>query len=451
MKPLRNTRVYKIWDHLRSSYWFLPSLMVLTSAALALALIVADQYFTVGPDSRLAWLFLGRADSARSILATIATSMVTVVSLTFSMTVVVLTLASSQFGPRLLYNFMRDRSNQVVLGVFVACFVFCLLVLRSVQSQAAGEQIPHLSVNAAIVFAVLSIGVLIYFIHHIADSIQADTVIARVRHELESVVMRNVPEPSMADTDDAQERERLLRLSEAAAAAVGSDQRGVLQAIEHQTIVDWAEKHDVLVVLHHRPGDFAIQGNCLLSVFPAERLPRDDVKRLEQAFTFGRHRTLVQDVEFAFQQLVEIAVRALSPGINDPFTAMSCVDELGSGLALMASRGVQTGLLRDTGGTPRVLLKPFDFEGVADTAFNQIRQNGATHPAVMIRMLETIATVAESLQQARHRAPLARHARAVHAAARERATDTDDRADIDKRLKRAITLLGADNASASSN
>lgn len=442
MKPFRNTRLYKFWDGLRSSYWFVPTLLVIAAVLLALVLIAADHRSDFSTDSRLSWIFLGKAESARSILSTIATSMVTVVSLTFSMTVVVLTLASSQFGPRLLYNFMRDRSNQFALGIFVACFVFCILVLRTVQSEGAGGHVPHLSTNAAIIFAVLSIGVLIYFIHHIADSIQADTVIAHVRDELEIVLKRNIPHRNERADEDAEERQRLVELAEQHAAPYSISKRGILEAVDQHTLVGWARKHDVLVLLRYRPGDFLIQGNVLLDVYPRERFPRDDLQPLEQVFSFGHHRTLVQDIEFAFQQLVEIAVRALSPGINDPFTAIACINELGSGLALMAKRGSQPGLLRDQDGQARVVLKPVDFEGVADMAFHQIRQNGAAHPAVMIRMLEIIAEVAQSSLHPKERAILQRHARAIRDTALGAARDTGDRADIGARYQHAHALLG---------
>ena len=439
MKPLRHTQLYKIWDNLRSSYWFVPTVLVLAAALLAMVLLAADRHYQFDQHGSLSWLFLGKAASARAILSTIATSMVTIVSLTFSMTIVVLTLASSQFGPRLLYNFMRDRVNQFALGVFAACFVYCLLVLRTVHAENQDAWMPHLSTNGAIVLAVLSIGVLIHFIHHIADSIQADTVIANVRYELESVVKRMTPARAV---DACSDRDRLAELADRAAAPITAERRGLLQMIDQESLVSWAREHDVFVRLRYRPGEFVIRGNVLLDVFPSDRVPRDHLAALQETFIFGKHRTLVQDIEFAFQQLVEVAVRALSPGINDPFTAMSCIEELGAALALVGGRAAQPSCLRDEEGQPRVLLKTVDFEGVADIAFNQIRQNGASHPAVMIRVLETIAAVAQSLADAQHRAVLLRHAESVHAAARRGAHDPNDRADIDSRFEGAARLLG---------
>lgn len=442
MQLLGSTRLHKLWDQLRSSYWFVPTLITIATSILALLLMMLDERYPFDRTSRISWLFLGKAESVRSILSTIAGAMITIVSLTFSMTIVVLTLASSQYGPRLLYNFMRDRSNQVALGVFVACFVYCLLVLRTVQGEESQSFVPHFSANGAIALAVLSLGVLIYFIHHVAESIQANTVVASVRRELESVVVRMLPQEASQTPESDAEWNRLKELAETSSTPIPSKGRGILQAIDQDALLNWAREHDVLLALRHRPGDFVIDGNIILDAFPAERIRGEDIQPPQEAFTFGTHRTLVQDVEFAFQQLVELAVRALSPGINDPFTAMSCIEELGAGLVLVARRAPQPRLLRDADGMPRVLLKPVDFRGVADVAFNQIRQNGANHPAVMIRLLETLAAVAPAVNDAGDRMQLLRHAEAVHAAARTEATDAGDRADIDQRFAHAARALG---------
>ena len=447
MNFLESVRLYKLWDQLRSSYWFVPSLLVIAAIALALLLIWADSYFQFDAGTGPSWLFLGKSESARTILSTIATAMITIVSLTFSMTIVVLTLASSQFGPRLLYNFMRDRSNQIALGVFVACFVYCLLILRTVQSGSIAF-VPHLGTTGAMIFAVLSIGVLIHFIHHIAESIQANTVIANVRHELETIVQRVLPPATDQDEVEEPELQRLLDLVENGAAPIVTDARGILQAVEEEALLRWAVSHDVLVRIRHRPGDFVIRGNIVCDIFPRERVPHEAISSLHACLRFGHHRTLVQDIEFAFLQLVEIAVRALSPGINDPFTAMSCVEELASGLALVSQRAAQPQLLRDGEGTPRILSKPVDFEGIADIAFNQIRQNGAAHPAVMIRMLEAIRALAPTVNDTRKRAVLWRHAKAIHAAAHDVTKDPGDRADIEARFKNAARLLGGAERSA---
>lgn len=436
------TRLLKFWDYLRSSYWFLPTIIVLFSALFALLLINADHHYRIERLSGASWLFLSKAESARMILSTISTAMITIVSLTFSMTIVVLTLASSQFGPRLLYNFMRDRNNQVALGVFLACFVFCLIVLRAVQSGSAGDFVPHLGLTVALLYALFSIGMLIFYIHHIADSIQATTVIANVRSELELIVQRMLPEDAEERARETEEGRHLLELVESDSMSVKAQGRGTLQTIEQENLLQWAYENDLLIRLHRHPGEFVIPGSLLFEVFPRERVPLDSLDQLQAYFRFGDRRTLVQDVEFAFQQLVEIALRALSPSINDPFTAMSCVNELGAGLVLVAKRGSQTRIQRDTDGQPRLLVKVVDFKKLVDGAFNQVRQSCCDYPALMMCMLETIAVMASLITNPQQRMALRRHAVAIHAMAGDCCQDPNDLRGLSQQFHRASSLLG---------
>ncbi len=441
MKPLRYSRLYKLWDQVHSSYWFIPALMVALSAVLAFLLILADQRYPLIRTAGSPWLFPGEAESARVILSTIATVMMTVVSLTFSITIVVLTLASSQFGPRLIYNFMRDRNSQVALGLFLACFVFCLLILRSVQSEAGGGFVPQLGTSAAMLFALVSVGMLIFYIHHIADSIHSSRIIANVRNELEMIVTRLLPERSGSAADDEKDRQYLVRLMADSAMSVPARDRGVLQAVEETRLLRWAEQHDLLIRLNYRPGQFVLCGAALFDVSPRERVPREQLAELQAAFRFGHQRTLVQDIEFSFQQLAEIALRALSPGINDPYTATSCLDELASGLVLFASRGAGSPVCRDRDGQARILLQRVDFAGLADTAFVQIRQSAGTFPAVMIHMLKVIESIASVMDNKQHNRVLRRHAIAIHATAVQSVCYPEDRHPIDAAFQQVMGQL----------
>lgn len=453
MNTVKSFELSWVLDYLRASYWFVPTVLVLLAIAMAIGLIAADRLYGFAADIGPWWLFLSEADSARAILSTIATSMITVVSLAFSITMVVLTLASSQFGPRLLYNFMRDRSNQFALGIFLASFVYCLLVLRSVGTDAKGEFVPHLSTTMAMLLAALSVAVLIHFIHHIADGIQANSVISNVRHELRTIVCRLLPEvrePAALAREEADWR-RLTVMTDRGGTQAACREQGILQAVDQDVLVEWARKHDRLIRLRYRPGEFVIEGNPLFDIFPDAPPDPDAMTPAHNAFQFGHRRTLVQDIEFSFQQLVEIALRALSPGINDPFTAMACIEELGAALALIANRASQPRVLYDRDDAPRLLIKRVDFEGVAEIAFNQIRQNSADYPAVLLRMLETIAAVAQRVRNNADRAVLRRHAEAIHALARESVRDPGDRRALDGRFERAALALAAPDPNAGRN
>jgi len=253
--------------------------------------------------------------------------MITVAGVAFSITIVALTLASSQFGPRLLRNFMRDTGNQIVLGTFIATFIYCLLVLRSVYSVGGHDFVPGISVTFAIALAVANVGALIYFIHHVSTSIHADRVIAAVYNELSEHIQRLFPE-------------ELLKI---------------------------AEEHDMLIDLQFRPGEFIVVGTALAKVKSAEHLKENLVEQIASSFILGPQRTPEQDAEFAIHQLVEVAIRALSPGINDPFTAITCIDHLGSALCILTGRVFPSPYRYDEEGNLRFIAKPLTFEGILQT------------------------------------------------------------------------------------
>jgi uncharacterized membrane protein len=188
------TLLLKYWDRLRSSLWFLPAAMACLAVALAVSAVELDKAVADDWLQRLSWIYSGGAEGASLLLGTVAGSMIAIAGTVFSMTLVALSLASSQLGPRLLRNFMRDRSNQVVLGTFVATFVYCLLVLRTIRRADEVAFVPHLAVSIGVLLAIASVGVLIYFIHHISVSIQADQVVARVGRVLEDGIDRLFPQ-----------------------------------------------------------------------------------------------------------------------------------------------------------------------------------------------------------------------------------------------------------------
>lgn len=419
----------KYWDRLRSSFWFVPATMACLAAALALAAVALDK--AVGDHwlERLGWSYSGGAEGASLLLGTVAGSMIAIAGTVFSMTLVAMSLASSQLGPRLLRNFMRDTANQVVLGSFVATFVYCLLVLRTIRRADEGVFVPHLSVSIGVLLAIVSIGVLIYFIHHVSVSIQADVVVARVGRELEGGIGRLFPGHLGQPGPDASITPRdagLPAAFEREARSVGAPEDGYLQLIDADALMTLASEEDLLLRLERRPGHYLVQGQTMVMVWPAERVTQALVQQLNDAFVFGKQRTATQDVEYSFCQLVEIAVRALSPGINDPFTAVACVDRLGSALCSLARGDMPSPLRFDAHGRLRLVAPGSTFAGIVDTAFNQIRQNARSNPAVLIRMLDAIAQIAGQLQHAQHAACLQRHADMIVRGAREAVPEADD-------------------------
>lgn len=422
--------IFKYWDRLRSSFWFLPSFMAVTSAELAILTIALDKGVTNPWLEARGWVYTGGAEGAALVLGTIAGSMITIAGVVFSMTLVAMTLASSQFGPRLLRNFMRDTANQVVLGTFIATFLYCLLVLGSIRRGEALGFVPHLSVTIGVLFAIASIGVLIYFIHHVAVSIQGDVIVARVGAELIRGIDRLFP--GQVDQGESRPANEAcdLRMPEEfdrQACLVAADGDGYLRRIDADALMRLAVKEDALIRLERRPGQYVVWGSPLAKVWPGERVTDQFVAQMNSAFVLGNQRTPDQDIEFSVDQLVEVAARALSSGVNDPFTAIACVDRLGSALAHLARREMPSPYRLDEQNRLRVVAHPVAFAEIVDAAFNQIRQDSRSNASLSIRLLETIATIARAAHRPEDRAVLHRHAEMIVSGAREGLPEAGDR------------------------
>ena len=255
------------WDALSSSYWFIPALMTLGATWLSFVLVRVDQQNELNWLRDLGFVFLNQPDGARSLLSTVAGALIGVAGTTFSITLAVLTLTSSQFGPRLLNTFMHDRGNQVVLGTFVATSLYCLLVLRTVRdaSETAGPAfVPHLAVTVAVLFTVLSLAVFIYFIHHTADSIQVATILARIADDIEDLVDKRYPEVATQDAAP----EPSLPSPRAPQHVLRAGRGGYLQAVDEEGLMAAAEKYRLLVRSLHLPGAFVIRGQPVAYLWP---------------------------------------------------------------------------------------------------------------------------------------------------------------------------------------
>jgi uncharacterized membrane protein len=410
--PISRLRV--TWARLRASYWFVPTLMALAAIGLAAGMIELDHWMDGREMTPRAWLYGGRAEGAQTMLSTIASSMITVAGVAFSITIVALVLASNKFGPRLLRNFMRDLGNQLVLGTFIATYVYCLLVLRSVRSgeDLGGVFVPHAAVSTAVVFALGSLGVLIYFIHHVASSINAAHAVAGVGTDFVRAIDRLFPEP-IGDDVKAHAPEppewALPTGFENASVVVAARRGGYVEAVDDQTLVRVAREHDVVVVLEHEPGSFVVQGAPLMHVWPAPRDPGRLCESLTAAVAIGSQRTLTQDAEFAVVQLVEVALRALSPGINEPFTAINCLDWLAQGLSRVAQREEPSRLRTDEAGRVRVVAPRTTFAGLVDASFSELDRYALASVTVTERMMEVFGVIGSFTHREADRGALRRH------------------------------------------
>jgi uncharacterized membrane protein len=414
----------------RTTLWVVPTITV----AFALALFE----FTYHLDSRVAdgslgtpgWAVAGGSDAAREVLIGIAAAVITVAGVVFSITVLALQLASQQFGPRMLRNFIRDRGTQVSLGAFVATFVYSVLTLGSIAHQSA-DFVPHISVTVALVLTLGDLGVLIYFIHHVAASIQLTNVVAGIARDFRSTVVDLTDEAlrtrSRADASGPEVAEARIRLGSGAPVAARTS--GFLQAVGHDRLVRIASSSDAIISLLHRPGHFVVEGQPLAIVWPATAVG-DVSEALTRQHIVGSNRTLTQDPGFAVDQLVEVAIRAISPAVNDPFTALNCIDWLGDCLCRVARDPLPDGVYRDVDGVVRLIDRAISFERLVKGACDKIRQAGRGMPAVLIRQLQMLRKVALAIGPGVARDPIARHAEMILRASEESISEPLDVADV---------------------
>jgi len=445
---LMKIRFSAVLDRIRSSYWFVPAGMSLLAVVLSMLMLYLDRRFADRVPSDAWWLYGGGDEGARVVLSAIATAMISVTSVVFSITIVALTLAAGQFGSRVLRNFMRDRGNQITLGTFIATFVYAMLVLRTVRGVHDAEFVPPMAMSVGILLVFLSVGVLIFFIHHVASSIQADSVVRSIAVETEDTIDRLFPDP-IGKEGSGSDRPEAGKLGaaglptrfDADAQPVRAPRGDQLAIVDHEKLMDLAVEHDLVVRLRARPGDFVVQGGVIAHVWKDGDLDPEVLKEVREVFAFGRSRSLQQDAEFGILQLVEVAVRALSTGINDPFTAMNCVDRISSLLCRLSGRAFPEAERFDDDGRLRIVLDTSSFTGFVDSAFNQIRQNAGDSVAVLIRMLEGLETIGTQASTSEQRGALEKHANLVLRAGLSQNLQKPDREDLERSHASALQVI----------
>jgi uncharacterized membrane protein len=424
----------------RTNLWLIPAVESLAAVALFAVTVSIDQAASHGALRLPPWVISGSPDAAREILSSLAGAIITVVGVVFSVMIVALTLASQQFGPRMLRTFIRDRGSQLTLGTFVATFFYAMLTLISIGSTF----VPHLSVTVALVLTAVDLGVLIYFIHHIATAIQLPAVIASIAYDLARAIdAETAAEPASGSPApgpplNGPSAEVLLARLGRSGRVVAAPASGYLRFVRHATLVRIAAEHDAVIQLHHRPGHFLTKGHPMATVWPPEAAPPIS-RRLEQVHITGPMRTLSQDIAFGIDQLVEIAIRALSPAVNDTFTAMTCVDWLGDSLCKIAVAWDPQAAHLDGLGNIRLITVPVSYERLVQRSFEKIRQASGGMPAVLIRQLDALSTVMAVAPPGRSQVILDQAAMIARVSERT-VPEPADQADISTRYQALLAL-----------
>ena len=407
-------------EDLGDQFWLRPALVVASCIGLG---VLATWYDEATGDTwkvlSTGWFYSGSGEGARSLLSAVASSTIGVAGTIFSITIAALSLASGQMGPRLIRNFVRDPRNQIALGTFLGTFAYALTVLRTVRTGDEGAFVPDLGVTGAMALALVCVGTLVWFVHHVATSINVETVVGAVHEDLVAAI-----------GSDALSEPPLLSPSEPVRGeAVAASDSGFLQAVDADALADWAAKRKVEVALRVRPGAFVPHGAPVAIISASTEDAREAVDR---ALTFGPRQAALQDLEYPVRQLNEIAVRALSPGINDPFTAGSVLDRFGDAMCRLAKRHLPRGAVARDG---RIVLRidVVDYDGLCDAMFHTVRQNGSGSAYVLIRLLEVLAHAAEVERSPERLATLRRHADLAIGVARDGVSDPAGLEDCERR------------------
>jgi uncharacterized membrane protein len=424
-----------LWLKVRYSFWFLPTVFVLGAVALAAALIAVDGWFESRTLERWPRLFGAGAEGSRGLLTAVASSMITVAGVVFSITLVALSLASSQYTSRVVRNFMSDRGNQAVLGAFVGIFAYCLVVLRTIRG---GEQpfVPSLAVLVGLLLGLVGIAVLIYFIHHISISIQASHILAAAAGETLRTVDRLFP-AGESEEDTIGKREALD--GGKPWYPVAAIETGYLQNLDKAGLLDFASEHRTALRMEREIGEFVIEGVPLVSVLGAA--PTDDERRrLGKLYVVGHQRTVEQDPGFGICQIVDVALKALSPGVNDTTTAVMCIDHLTSILVRLTDRRIESDY-RSEDGELRLLTCGPTYAGMVGQAFDPIRQNAAGNVAVLEGLLRSLDLLADRTTSLPRRRVLLAHAQAVAELSRRSVSASRDIERVRARAAGTIELL----------
>ncbi|WP_145360452.1 DUF2254 domain-containing protein [Alienimonas californiensis] len=429
------TRLIHLWDAFRTSFWFIPALMGVAAVLLAFALPEIDSRMGRDVAEESAWLAT-TVSAGQTTVSTIAGASVTVTGVVFSITMVTLSLTTNQFGPRLIRAFMADRTAQITLGAWVSTSLYCLIILRLIRGLEGGAIVPHISVLASVVLATVDLAILVYFVHHTAEMVQPSHVVREVAGDLDDAIDRLFPE--RIGTPGAE----IEPVDRAAAPALSGQARtvtvprdGYVQGVDEPALMQIAKDADVTIELLHRPGDFVADGLSLARVRPPGRGDADETdRRIREAFVIGRDRTPRQDLGCAIGELTEIAVRALSPGVNDPFTAVQCIDGLSATFGRLAARDRPDPHRYDDDQNLRIVARPITFGEALGEAYDPIRQYCRGSLMVNETLLIGLGRIAATVDRPGDADELFRQAEMIVRGSDEGLSEPRDRERIRRRL-----------------
>jgi uncharacterized membrane protein len=437
------TRIYLrlVWDRLRASYWYVPAVMALLALLLSELVIWCDALIPNAALIGRRFIISQDPEQARITLAGLATTVLGTAGVVFSLLTVPMSLAASQFGSRLLRLNLRDKTTQFELGVFVGTFTFCLAAALSIPPASIEPEALQLTPSIALFLCLASFGSLLALIHHIGTALQAPNVAASASAELRAVIRSVAAESGRQSAVERKaEDEAVPGLVEIEGRPIYAEGVGYIQQVDPGLALPVAQARGLVIRLVRKPGDFVRTGDVVGLVWPPHAADEAVMRRIRGCYRLGNGRTPTQDIEYAVNQLVEVAVRAMSPAINDPFTAMTCLDHLGAGLVLYAEQVAASPYLYDSENRLRVIVDPLTFGELMDAAFNMIRRAGRDNADVLRSMLDAIDTIAAKAS-AERQAELLRHVRLVEAEVQANSSIDWDQERVSRRSAELVARL----------
>jgi uncharacterized membrane protein len=417
---MRRVKARYTWDRLRVSFWFAPAVMALVALVLARAMYWVDMRIPneMLQDSNL--VLSGTVGELRTTLVTIATTTLATAGVVFTLLTLPLSTVAAQYGSRLLRLFLGDRTTQLVLGMFVGTFVYCLAAATSippVEVQLPMEpQAPQVTATVGLLLMMATFGSLILLVQHVSTMLQAPNIAAAAGAELLDVVLAEIPDEVRSGDGQRQAGQGAPELMEETVGyPVRARNAGYIQYIDPEYLLALAREKDLVIRLLRQPGHYVGRGAVVAQVWPAGRVDERLDEQIRRAFRLGNQRTPTQDVECAVNQPVEMAVRAMSPAINDPFTAMTCLDHIGEGLALFIRQGEQSPNIHDRDGQLRLVFEPVTFDELLSAAFDMLRHASCDNASVLLHMLEVIDAVGQETKSPEARQKLLRHVGLIQA------------------------------------
>jgi uncharacterized membrane protein len=413
-KSRRVTARYQ-WDRLKVSFWFAPVVMSLASILLAWLMYRLDVHIPNEALQSSRLVLSGSPVELRSMLIGMATTILTTAGVVFTLLTLPLSTVAAQYGSRLLRVFLGDRTTQLVLGMFVATFVYCLAAALSIPPLEVEPDGPQLTATVGLVLMLGTFASIILLIQHISTMLQAPNIAAAAGAELRDVVLVEIPETVRKDTGNQTSQDAQKDLAEAEAFRVRVEETGYIEFVDPETVFSLARESNLVIRLLRKPGHFVRRNEVVALVWPASRVDEQLAGQIRRVFRLGNTRTPTQDIVYAVNQLVEMAVRAMSPAINDPFTAMTCLEYIGEGLVLFIQQGERDPCYYDQDGRLHLVFEPVTCKELFNAAFDMLRHASSDNASVLSSMLEVIDKIGQEAKSTETRQELSYHVSLIQA------------------------------------